>query len=302
MDILDILRRAQDGKAVDNLAEAFNVHRASADAVLQTVVPQLAQRMERNTLSRGGIADLVGALGQASQQDYLDNPSSLNGDAIRTDGIGYLDQIVWGKDQSRALAARASQSSGISEALIKQMLPTIAAMMMGGLAKGAGGGLQDILSKIPGLPGGQTTGGGGLSLPRAGGGGGFGGSTAGGSPLPLPGDGPSAGLPQPGGGFGGQSPLPVPGNARPGSGGGWGGGSGGGTGPLDDLSDVLRRGGQSVPGTGGGGLAGIIRSILGAVLGFQSRGVISWILRYVVMRYGWTILRTLASVVLGRRV
>lgn len=285
VDILDILRQAQGGQAVDNLAQKFNIDRASADAALKSVVPQLSQRIERNTLSRGGVADLVAAIGKASEQGYLDNPRALSGDAIKSDGVGYLDQILWGKDQSRALAAKAAQSTGISEALIKQMLPTIAAMMMGGLAKGAGGGIADILSKIPGLPGG--------------------GATTGGKPLPMPGEARGGGSPAPSGGFGGQSPLPIPGNARPGTGDGWGGGgSSGGGGPFDDLSDIIRRGGQSVPGTGGGGgaLANIIRSVLGAVLGFQNRGVISWIIRYVVMRYGWAILRTLASVVFGRRV
>ena len=306
MDILDILRQAQGGQAVDNLAQKFNIDRASADAALKSVVPQLSQRIERNTLSRGGVADLVAAIGKASEQGYLDDPRALSGDAIKSDGVGYLDQILWGKDQSRALAAKAAQSTGISEALIKQMLPTIAAMMMGGLAKGAGGGIADILSKIPGLPGGSpSTDGGGLPRTRPRGDGEFGGATIGGKPLPMPGEARAGGSPAPSGGFGGQSPLPIPGNARPGTGDGWGGGgSPGGAGPLDDLSDIIRRGGQSVPGTGSGGgaLANIIRSVLGAVLGFQNRGVISWIIRYVVMRYGWAILRTLASVVFGRRV
>lgn len=305
VDILDILRQAQGGQAVNNLAHTFNIDRASADAALKSVVPELSQRIERNTLSRGGVADLVAAIGKASERGYLDNPQALSGDAIKSDGVGYLDQILWGKDQSRALAAKAAQSSGISEALIKQMLPTIAAMMMGGLAKGAGGGIADILSKIPGLPGSSpSTDGGGLSRTRPRGGE-FGGATTGGRPLPMPGEARGGGSPATGGGFGGQSPLPIPGNARPGTGNGWGGsGSSGGGGPFDDLSDMIRRGGQSVPGTSGGGgaLANIIRSVLGAVLGFQNRGVISWIIRYVVMRYGWAILHTVASIVFGRRV
>ena len=36
----------------------------------------------------------------------------------------------------------------------------------------------------------------------------------------------------------------------------------------------------------------IVRSVLGSVLGFQSRGIMSWIVRMVVMRWGWSLLRT----------
>jgi hypothetical protein len=299
VNILDILRQAQGGNAVANLARTFKIDPAAADAVLASVVPQLSQRIERNTLNRGGVADLVGAIGEAAGRGYLDNPQALATDAAKSDGIGILDQILWSKDQSRAVAHRAAQSSGVSEALIKQMLPVIAAMFMGGMAKGASGSLTDILSKIPGLPGAMPNAGGNpLPMPGGGsgdwgggslGGGGLGGGGMSGSPLPMPGGGTA------GGGFGGQSPLPIPGGA-PGRG-GWGGSN-----PYGDLPDVIRRGGQSIPGTGGT-LGNIIRGILGGLLGFQNRGVISWILRYVVLRYGMNIVRWFFSrLLLGRRV
>lgn len=276
MDILDILRQAQGGNAVANLARAFGITPAEAGAVLESVVPQLSQRLERNTLSRGGVADLVGAIGRAADRGYLDDPKSLGSTAVKADGIGFLDQILWSKDRSRAVAHRAAQSSGLSEALIKQMLPVIAAMVMEGIAKGAAGGLKDILGRIPGLPGAP------------------------------PGAGPPELAPVGGGtegGMGGQSPLPLPGERRPG--GGWGGGQSRGPSqspnPYDDLSDVIRRGGQSIPGSEGGTLASIIRGILGAVLGFQSRGLLGWILRFVVLRYGMGIVRWFFSRLLGGR-
>ncbi len=289
MNILDILRHADGGGAVKSLAQTYGIAPAAAEAVLGSVVPQLSQRIERNTLSRGGVADLVGAIGEAARHDYLSNPQALASEAVKQDGIAFLDQILWSKDRSRSVAHAAAQSSGVSEALIKQMLPAIAAMMMGGLAKGAAGGLGDILSKIPGLPGGGLPGGGLGGAPRtapSGGGGSWGRGT---DSLPAPG----------GGDFSGQSPLPIPGNAPR--------GGGGVQNPYDDLSDIIRRGGQPAPSgggagqEGGGALSNIIRAILGAILGFQSRGLLSWIIRYVVVRYGANILRSLLSILLGRR-
>ena len=74
----------------------------------------------------------------------------------------------------------------------------------------------------------------------------------------------------------------------------WGKARCGGPIPYSDLSDTIRRGGQVA--AGGGTLAAIVRSILGSLLGFQNRGVISWIIRMVVFRYGWSILK----LILGR--
>ena len=115
MNILDILRQSSGGDssgggAANALARTFGVEPAAAEAVLKSVVPQLSQRIERNTLSRGGVADLVGALGKASQHDYLANPQALGSPAVTQDGIGFLDQILWSKDKSRAVAHQAAQT------------------------------------------------------------------------------------------------------------------------------------------------------------------------------------------------
>lgn len=305
MDILDALRQSQDGNAIPNLARAFGISPAEADAVLQSVVPQLARRIERNTLSRGGIADVVGAMGRAAERNYLDDAQVFSGTTMRDDGVAILDQILWSKDQSRAVAQRAAQSSGISEALIKQMLPAIAAMLMGGLAKAAAGGLSDILGRIPGLPGSPSASAGGPPPGPDAEAHGRRGDWSGTRPTPLPGGQAGAQIE-----LGDQGPLPLPGNYRPG-GGGRGYRQGAeeipsrtpGENPYGDLSDIIRRGGTPAPGTGGGTLSSMIRGILGSILGFQSRGVLGWILRFVVLRYGMSIVRWFFSRLLsGRRI
>lgn len=130
------------------------------------------------------------------------------------------------------------------------------------------------------------------------------------------------------GGMRQQSPLPVPGDDVPGMGPHK-------DNPYGDLSDILRRGGFRLPegfpfplpggrsggsapqanprpqypadegsvAAGGGLLANIIRSILGSVLGSGrsgSGGLISWIIRLIVMRYGAKILQGILRRILGR--
>lgn len=274
MQLMDVLRSAQDGKAIGNVAQTFGITPAQAEAAIAAVVPQLGRAMERTSLSRGGLADIVAALGDARYQHVLADPAALKSPETAAAGIGLLEQMLGNKDQSRALAARAAASSGLTEMLIKQLLPYIIPMIVGGLAKSSGGALGDVLSKIPGMPGGSTRAPSGFDT-----GGGFGGPHA-----SAPQQQPYQPAPAPRSG----SPLPLPGGHTP-----LGDGN-----PYSDLSDTIRRGGSV--GTSGG-LPGLVRSILGGLLGFQSRGVIGWIVRLIVMRWGWSILRFIFGRLLGGR-
>lgn len=281
MRLEELLAKAQGGNALGNLAASFGLTPEQAEAVVKSVLPQLERRMERNTLSRGGVADLVEMLGRAGGGGFIDRKEAIGDERVTSFGIDALDNILGSKEQSRAVAARASRASGISEELIKQMLPVIAAMVMGALAKGAGSTLGEILGKITGAGGGGQS----APVPRAP------------APSPVP------KLPETGGWTGGgasygDSPLPLPGDNIPGIG-------RGGNNPYGDLGDIIRKGGTSLPGGGaaggGGALATIVRSVLGALLGFQSRGFIGWLVRLIVMRWGWGILRWLIGRVLLRR-
>ncbi len=291
MELFDIVRRAQGGNAIANMARAFNLSPEQAEAAVKAVMPELARGIERNTLSRGGVADLVAALGDGPKIRNLESPAMFGDPAVAADGNAVLGHILGTKDASRAAAQRASLSSGLGEGLLKMLLPYIAQMLMSALASKTRGGLGDILSKIPGMPGstGGGIGGGGPSFPQTR-------NSAPSSPMPqMPDNSPFGGGQSSGGGFGNQGPLPIPTGLPP--------ESGSGSNPYGDLSDVIRRGGNAGgAAAAGGGLFSIIRSILGGALGFSTKGgVMGWIFRAVILRYGWSILRTIFGGILGRR-
>jgi hypothetical protein len=271
VQVLDILRDAQGGHSLESLAMAYGISPAQAEAVVAAVVPELARNLERNTLSRGGLADLVTAIGSGRHEGFLNDPNVARSPAVRDEGNAILGHIVGSRDKSRAIARLGAMQAGVGEAIVKAMLPTIAAMVMGAIAKGMKGGLGEVLGRLPG--------GGGQSRRPAGGG------------WNMPG-----GRTDPG--FGDHSPLPLPGE---GTGGGRGtGGVDGGANPYGDIADILRRGGGS-GGAGGGMLWNVVRSVLGGLLGFQSRGLMSWIIKAVIARWGWQLLRTILGRAIGSR-
>lgn len=254
MKVLDLVKSAPEGQDIAALARTFGVRPEQAEAAVAAVLPAFAGGIERASLSRGGLADLMRLL---EAQQGLPAAQGLKGDAWQQAGIDTLSQILGSKDASRRVAQQAAASSGLSDVLIKQMLPYIAPMIIAAIAKGLQGGLGGILSRIPGVGGADR------------------GTRPGPSqPMPRPSSAPAT---FPGAGSG---PLPLPGGPPSRM---------GGNAPYGDIADeVLKR---------GSGSAGMLRQILGSLLGFSTRGgIVGGLIRLLVLRYGWSILRF----VLGR--
>ena len=270
MDLIDIVRQAQGGKAIANMAQAFDLSTEQIEAAITALVPELELGIERNALSRGGAAGLVEALGSSQGLASMHGPAMFGDRAVEADGNAILGQILGTKDASRAAAQRASLSSGLSEAVLKMLLPYIAQILIGALANKTQGGLGDILSKIPGLPGSEGRDG-SLSLPQP--------RNTGNPSAPPPADRPAGKAPLPGG-FERQRPLPLPTGLPP--------ESSTGRNPYGDLPDIIRGGrpAESAAPSGGWSAKG---------------GVISWIIRAVLLRYGWSILRAIFGGLFRRR-
>ncbi|MDZ7589075.1 MAG: DUF937 domain-containing protein [Parasphingorhabdus sp.] len=100
-------------------------------------------------------------------------------------GNDILGQIFGSKDVSRTVAAGAEQQTGISSDLLKKMLPIVAMMVAGTMAKQAGGGASGPAGGLGGLIG-SMIGGGSSAAPQPQAGGMMGGL---GSLLDMDGDG-----------------------------------------------------------------------------------------------------------------
>jgi hypothetical protein len=324
MPLDDVLTDSPAGRAIIEMARRQGGDPEQVRLAVAAVLPELTRHLERNTLSRGGLADFVGALGAPQHSARLANADLAGDPAVGQDGNAILQHIVGGKDASRAIAAEASRASGLSESLIKMLLPFIASMLMSALQRYLQGGLGDILKRLPQGPGQSQTDDGDDDRPapqRRGrsddgsdeGRGGYG------RGFELPQQGPIEGIPD----RGGRAPIEVPREvpradtpwqtpsesserSSPGSipqqvPPSWPGDSASGSGrsPFDDISDILRRG--AGPKVDGQPLQRSVRDLLGGILGFSSRGVIGWIIRLIVVRFGWGLLKRLLGRAIGGR-
>ncbi len=195
MNMFDILRQAQGGNGIDNLAKQFGLGRAETEKVLQQVLPAMSAGFKQRTQSEDGLASLLRKIQGTDYEDVYEDPSMLQQAETRERGNQILGEVFGSKEVSRDVAQRAEFTSGIGGTVIKAMLPMIASMVLGGMQKktssdsgmggilgtliqgmagggrssrGGGGGLDDLLGAVLGGGGGraqpapQQRGGGGL--------------------------------------------------------------------------------------------------------------------------------------------
>jgi uncharacterized protein DUF937 len=148
MQMHDALRHTPGGAALADLAATFSVTTEQVAAAMQVVGAELAWHIEKNTLSRCGLADLVEAVGAAAHAKLLEG-ADFRGEAMRAEGNAILGNILGSKHRSRALAARAARRAGLTAATVQAMLPGLAVVTMAGLAARARTGLRKVLSVMP---------------------------------------------------------------------------------------------------------------------------------------------------------
>jgi len=135
MDILQTILNTQDGGAVRQLGSQFGLPPEKTESALAALVPALAAGLQRNMGSEGGLQGLLSALITGGHDRYLEDPGTLSDPSATEDGNGILGHVFGSKDVSRQVAQRASEQTGIGVGILKQMLPLVATMVMGGLAR-----------------------------------------------------------------------------------------------------------------------------------------------------------------------
>lgn len=275
MNISNLIDESPGASPVRNMAIAFGIDPAKAEPAVNMLAQALADRIERNTLSRGGVAEVFDLLSRPEAGIALTEPQALATPHVADVGNGILDVLLGSKHASRGLAVKVSRQTDLSEDTLKKMLPAVASLVVGALQAKSMPQIEKAIQALPAISG---------------------------SPLPLPGDPPAAtpqshpNLPQTAGGgrsggTAGRSPLPLPGDNIPGI-----------EGPsrFPRIPDIIRRGGREVriPGPSGGSLDEIIRQILARTLGFNNSGIMAWIMKII---FSTWFLKLVSRLLFGRR-
>lgn len=135
MNILDSIINADNGAAVRRLGSQFGLDETQTASALSVLVPALSAGLRNNVQTQDGLSGLAAALSSGGHQRYIDNPSLLGDTGAVSEGNGILGHVLGSKDVSRAVAAQASSQTGLSSDVMKRMLPLVATLVMGAMAR-----------------------------------------------------------------------------------------------------------------------------------------------------------------------
>ena len=168
MTLFDMIEQAQNGAAKNNFASQFGLSQEQTEQALAALMPAFSAGLKQSTKNMNDLASFMTALGTGQHARYYEDAmSAFTGG--RDEGNAILGHLFGSKEVSRAVAAQAAQATGIGQEILKQMLPVIASMVMGGLFKqsssraapqgGTGNILGDLMGQIMGGALGGMTGG-----------------------------------------------------------------------------------------------------------------------------------------------
>lgn len=168
MNLFEMMQAAQGGNAMANLASQFNLTPNQTQNALQALLPALSMGLQRQTTSPDLMSGLAGLMLGHPFAKAFEAPAPTIFDTMRNSGNDALGQLFGSKQVTRAVAAQAEASSGISAAILQQMLPVIASMVMGGLMKSASSqGLGGLLGQMASMMGAGVPGFGQVPAPSA---------------------------------------------------------------------------------------------------------------------------------------
>ena len=159
MQITDIL--AQTG-GLQAMSRELGISETDAARGTAALAPAILGGFKKQALAQtSGLDALGGLLGQLGGESLLDNVVAPQPTDV-TRGNDVLGTIFGSKDVSRAVAQNAAAQSGVDQNVLRKMLPMVAMMIAGYMARQRGGGTSPSgAGGLGGLVGGLLGGGGG---------------------------------------------------------------------------------------------------------------------------------------------
>tara|TARA_R110000824_G_scaffold21502_11_gene80160 strand:- start:2071 stop:2649 length:579 start_codon:yes stop_codon:yes gene_type:complete len=163
MNIMDVL---QQSGGIGTMAKELGINESVAEAGAAALLPAILGGFKKTTQAQpSGLDGLGGLLGQLGGGGLLDSVLGTQPTPV-SKGNEVLGQIFGSKEVSRTVAAGAEQQTGISSDLLKKMLPVVAMMVAGYMAKqsgdsaGNGGGIGGLIGGLLGGGNNASSGGG----------------------------------------------------------------------------------------------------------------------------------------------
>ena len=158
MPLYDMMMQAQQGEAAKIWAGQFGMSEDQVERAMGALMPAFSAGLKRNTSTPQGVGDFMQTLAAGQYARYFDNLVEAFSPKGVKEGNTVLTYLFGSEELNRAIAQQAAQATGIAQEIYKQMMPPLAASMMGGMFKqstagGTGNPFADMMAQMMGQTG-----------------------------------------------------------------------------------------------------------------------------------------------------
>lgn len=147
-NLADILAQAQANPGFDTVARQFGMAPDQVRAAMDALLPAFSVGLNRAAQSPPDLANLFGLYAsQPNVAQMFENPAGA-AQAMMAAGQEAMTRIFGSSELSQAIAAQTAAMTGLGQEMMKQVMPMMAALLMGGLMQGALNGQNPLGSLI----------------------------------------------------------------------------------------------------------------------------------------------------------
>lgn len=136
-NLSEIINNAQDGKAVENLAQQFGLSPEQAQSAVQALIPAISGGLMQKVGQSGDLGSIISAITDPTHHASFANADAAQSDATAEKGSDAVNNMFGSSHIANQIAQQASSVTGIRPDILMQMMPVLVSIVLGGLAKSA---------------------------------------------------------------------------------------------------------------------------------------------------------------------
>lgn len=138
-NFVDIMRAAQNGRAIENMARQFSLTPEQTSRAVAAMLPAFAMGLHQAASRPDHLERLFAAMRSGRYEDYFEDPRSAFSKKAQASGEDLLAAMFGSRDLAKLVAESSAAFSGVAADTAAKMMPLLASTLMGGMAKAAQG-------------------------------------------------------------------------------------------------------------------------------------------------------------------
>lgn len=132
----DLMRQAQGGQAIDNIAAAYGLKRTDVEKLMATLLPLLSRGMQRSMSDLNSPQAFAELMSDPEKfRAAFDDARAAVSPAATEAGRIALEKLFGSGEAAKVITEQAAAASGVGADVVSKVIPTMTATVFGGVIK-----------------------------------------------------------------------------------------------------------------------------------------------------------------------